>query len=85
MESREICAFHFLKRTWLNTSPSQLPASHCFLASEDARNFLPALSRVGGCSLRLLMQAYFEQEVCDLCFDLFARVSLFTWKKCKES
>jgi len=65
--------------------PCPAPCIHSFSASEDASNFLPALSRVGSCPLRLLMQAYFEHEACDLCFDLFAEACLFTWKKCKES
>lgn len=82
---RNMCLSLF-KTTCLNTFPPQLPVSHRFGGLRGCvSNFLPALSRVGSCSLGLLMQAYFEQEVCDLCFDLFAEVCLFTWKKCKES
>lgn len=53
-------------------------------ASDDVSNFLPALSRVGSCCLSLLMQAYFEHEICDLCFDLFAAVCLFIWKSVRN-
>lgn len=54
------------------------------VASDDVSNFLSALSRVGSCSLSLLMQAFFEHGVCDLYFDLFAAVCLFTWKNVRN-
>lgn len=47
--------------------------------------FSHALSCIGSCFLPLLRQAYFEHEVYDLCFDLFAKICLFYMEEYKES